>query len=275
MYKKYFCSFADKRLHRSLNRISIQAKAMQIYDSIHVVDESFLHPDFRTKFHQYLRPSVRGYGYWSWKPQVILQILDVMDYGDILQYTDSGCHLNSEGKDKLLEYFEIASNSKTGILAFKSKDFDPSVDEADQTVIREYQYTKAELLDYFGVLNNIDVINSPQYQGGVIFIRKENETIEFVKKWIEIFSINFNFIDDTPSQIQELPGFIEHRHDQSIFSLLCKETKVDYLYTDEYYTKENWETMRDKPIWVKWDKDYGFLRRVYFFLQRKFQNYIN
>ena len=269
MNKKYFCSFADKRLYRSLSRISHQAVQMEIYDTIYLFDESNLDNSFREKFSEHLRPGTRGYGYWCWKPQVILQILEKMNDGDILQYTDSGCHLNPAGKKRLLEYFEIVSKSNSGILAFRSKSAEEKDKEDLNPVILEYQYNKADLLNRFDFLDKEEITKSPQFQGGIIFIRKDNSTVDFVKKWISVFEESFSFIDDSPSIIPNLSGFIEHRHDQSIFSLLCKQIKVDYLFTNEYFTINNWEKLDDKPIWVKWDKDFGICERVRNYIKRK------
>jgi hypothetical protein len=192
-----------------------------------------------------------------------------MEEGDVLQYTDSGCHLNPRGKKRLLEYFEIVSKSKSGILAFRSKS-EEEIDSGDlNPKILEYQYNKGDLLEYFKCLNDKSITHTPQFQGGIIFIRKEKSTVEFVKKWISVFEQNFNLLNDSPSIIPNISGFIEHRHDQSIYSLLCKEKHVDYLFTNEYFTVNKWENLDEKPIWVKWDKDFGVIDRVKNFIRRK------
>lgn len=269
MSKKYFCSFADKRLSKSLNRISEQAKLMDIFDSIFVCDESNLDIEFRTQFAQYLKPEIRGFGFWCWKPQIILQILQEMEMGDVLQYTDSGCHLNPKGKKRLLEYFDIVSNSQFGILAFRSKS-EEEIEMGDlNSPILEYQYNKGDLLEYFDCLNVKSITHTPQFQGGIIFIRKEKSTVEFVENWISVFEQNFNLLDDSPSKTPNILGFIKHRHDQSIFSLLCKGKNVDYLFTNEYFTVNDWESLEEKPIWVKWDKDFGIIERVKNFIRRQ------
>ncbi|WP_395767092.1 hypothetical protein [Aquirufa sp.] len=269
MSKFYFCSFADSRLHRSLSRIEYQARHFNVYHSIHVCNESVLNDEFKKKYAQYLKPGIRGFGFWCWKPQIILQILQDMEEGDVLQYTDSGCHLNPRGKKRLLEYFEIVSKSKSGILAFRSKS-EEEIDSGDlNPKILEYQYNKGDLLEYFKCLNDKSITHTPQFQGGIIFIRKEKSTVEFVKKWISVFEQNFNLLNDSPSIIPNISGFIEHRHDQSIYSLLCKEKHVDYLFTNEYFTVNKWENLDEKPIWVKWDKDFGVIDRVKNFIRRK------
>jgi len=48
------------------------------------------------------------------------------------------------------------------------------------------------------------------------------ETRDFVNEWYNV-GCDYHNIDDSPSIIKNLDSFIEHRHDQSIFSLLTKK----------------------------------------------------
>jgi hypothetical protein len=260
-YKKHFCTFADSRLQRSLNRIEKQASEMEVYDNIFIYDENKLDKTFRDKFKEKLIKGSRGYGYWSWKPQVILQTLSQVNDGDVIQYSDSGCHLNRNGKERLLKYFDLAKNSKNGILSFRSKNAEELKEGEKFYGNLEFKYNKSDLLNHLGVLNNIDITHTIQYEAGIIFIRKDAETVKFVERWIKVFSDGFNFIDDTPSIIPNLEGFIDHRHDQSIYSILCKLTGVEHLYSSEYYTDADWNTLEKFPIWVKRDMNFGFWQK--------------
>ena len=51
------------------------------------------------------------------------------------------------------------------------------------------------------------------------------ETVDLVNEWYNI-SCNYHMIDDTPSIIPNVGSFKEHRHDQSIFSLLTKKYNI-------------------------------------------------
>jgi len=281
-YKKHFCTFADSRLQRSLNRIEKQALEMEIYNNIFIYDENKLANTFRDKFKEKLIKGSRGYGYWSWKPQVILQTLSQVNDGDVIQYSDSGCHLNKNGKERLLNYFDLAKKSTNGILAFRSKDIE-ELDRGEKFYGNlEFKYNKADLLNYFGVLNNSSITNTVQYEAGIIFIRKDAETLKFIEDWISVFSTDFHFIDDTPSVLPNLDGFIDHRHDQSIYSILCKLKGVETLYSSEYYTDGNWNTLETFPIWVKRDMNFGFwhkkkktLFKVLYYFKLNFLKFLN
>jgi len=275
-YKKHFCTFADSRLFRSLNRIENQALQMGIYDNIFIYDENRLDINFKINFKHQLVRGTRGFGYWSWKPQVILQTMMTVNEGDVIQYSDAGCHLNSRGRKRLQEYFDLAKKSESGILAFRGKNRNESPKSENYYQNLEYKFNKADLLNYFGFLNDDSIINTGQFEAGIIFIRKDENTVKFINDWINVFSNNFNLIDDSPSIIPNLTGFIDHRHDQSIYSLLCKLNGVEELCTSEYYTNGDWEELSNSPIWVKRDMNYGLwlkfqriIKKVFNFLKRK------
>ena len=56
--------------------------------------------------------------------------------------------------------------------------------------------------------------------------KKNSYSIDFLNSWINIFENHFNLIDDSPSKIKNFEGFVENRHDQSVFSLLCKKNSI-------------------------------------------------
>ncbi len=118
--KTIFLTFADSRMQKSLNRIHNQAADMRAYDNILCADENWLDRNFVDRHKKYLKPGVRGFGYWCWKPQIVKQILENMAIGDVLQYTDAGCHLNPMGRARLIEYFELVNNSPIGVLGFQA-----------------------------------------------------------------------------------------------------------------------------------------------------------
>lgn len=229
MKKKFVVSFADIRYQHNLVRFQLQAESMKYYDGILIYNQFDLAPWFLEKFKEKLRPKAgRGFGYWSWKPQVILQAFDQMEDGDLLQYTDAGCHLNKKGIKRLDEYFEMVDQSEKGMLIFQS--IRPKSPLDDGRMLPEWtdsMWTKGDVLDYFQVRDRSDIIDTPTIGAGIIFFKKCESTVSFVKKWLSIIEENFCLIDDTPSKTPNLHNFIDHRHDQSLFSILCKLNGID------------------------------------------------
>ena len=73
-------------------------------------------------------------------------------------------------------------------------------------------------------------------------------------------------IDDSDSIEKNHENFIEHRHDQSIFSLICKREKVYFLSASEcewaeIKNKRTWKHLENYPILAKRDKKFNFFKR--------------
>jgi hypothetical protein len=263
-YRKMFCTFADSRMRKSLFRITNQAKAMGFYDVISVNDERALDDEFCKRFKDRLIIGSRGYGYWVWKPQIILQALAKMNEGDILQYSDAGCHLNPGGICRLEEYFELARNSLSGILAFQGK-FPDDEPHLKHRYLTENKWTKEDLFDYFKIKDE-RIKQSPQIEATNIFVKNCSQSKLIIKAWLQVYIDNFDLANDTPSKKQNAADFIEHRHDQSIFSLLCKINKVATVSAFEFWypsksdpRKPDWRKLNNMPIWAKRDKSFGLL----------------
>ena len=83
------------------------------------------------------------------------------------------------------------------------------------------QVTKMDSVLYFFKEGIDKFMNTNQCAGGIIVFRKCSTTMEFVKKWRDACEVYHN-IDDSPSINPNISTFEEHRHDQSIFNILCK-----------------------------------------------------
>lgn len=238
--KKIICSFASTQFAETLSRLSHQIAQMSFFDDTHLLDETRLDPTFRRRFDAALTIGSRGYGYWVWKPYIISQILDGLSAGDTLLYVDAGCHINREGKSRLITYYGLLEKSPCGVLAFRLPADLYSYGLLGRHVrvanyFLERRWTKGDLLDYFRVRDSLLITETPQIQSGVILIRKCEESSALVSKWLSVYYDHFHLVDDGPSSSPNLPGFIENRHDQSVFSLLCKMAHATLLSTDEVH----------------------------------------
>lgn len=273
--KKIFLTFADQRMYRALQRIHDQAVSMDAYDLIVLANEFSLDLNFREQFAEYLKPEMRGFGYWSWKAQIILQTLNQMDDGDLLQYTDAGCHLNPNGRDKLDEYFSKAQNSKSGILAFQA--IPPSFhnEKVKLLDLREAKWCKGDLCDSLDVRSNSFIMNTQTIGAGIIFIRKCDNSLRIISDWLDVYKKDFNLIDDSESKSENPLGFVEHRHDQSIFSILAKLNNVETVSAYEYWYPNarlhflpDWKALAEYPVHAKRDKGIHWAVKPFALLMR-------
>lgn len=237
----HLCSFGDSRFKASRERLLEQAEDFDLFDTIHFYNEYDLSESFREDFQEQLHAGVRGFGYWVWKPRIIMDTLNTIDNGDVLLYVDMGCHLNSRGKEKLLTYWEEVKQNESGFLVSQL-----------ESIRKECFWTKGDLLDYFQVREQEDMY-SPQYQAGAIFIRKEPKTVALIQSWLDMYYQDFHLMDNTPSLSPNEEGFVEHRHDQSVLSLLLKRHGTSVIPLEEV-DRPNWNLYaRFYPVWIKRD----------------------
>ena len=200
----------------------------------------------------------RGYGYWCWKPQIVLQALRDMHDGDVLLYADAGCHLNPCGLTRLMDYYELAKEH--GIVAFQSR----TLDVPPKHLLTDSCWSKGDLLDYFGAREDDSIVATGQLGGGVFLLKKDSTTIAFYEQFKQVFVQHFHLCDDSPSISPNLPGFVENRHDQSVFSILGKKAGVHSLSSLEYSLFDvlgDWRGMRSQPVWALHDK--GGIRSLF------------
>jgi hypothetical protein len=241
-------------MKKSLTRIQKQAQELNFFDDTFINTENDLDSSFRESFKDKLIKGSRGYGYWIWKPQIILQALEKMEDGDILLYADVGCHLNKKGVERLKSYFNQPSLSDSGFVLFQE-----AVDSPDRNLIISYShlervYTKGDIFDYFKARDLPEVSNTGIIAATTFIIRKSPQVQKLIEEWLDIFKNNFNLVNDTPSLSPNFPDFIENRHDQSIFSLLCKMNKIPTISAYELW-QEDWKKLEKYPIWAKRDKE--------------------
>jgi hypothetical protein len=181
-------------------------------------------------------PGTRGFGYWLWKPHLIERWC-AEGRSEFALYLDAGCVLNldnSESANRLLQYREIAADR--GIASF-------------QIELPEFAWTKVDLLEHLRVSQTDRA--SGQVMSGVLLLRKSKEVHELVREWNLLMRLdNFHFLDDSPSIVPEVEGFVAHRHDQSILSCLLKIRGIEPI-PDETYFPGAWTSVgRAFPVWT-------------------------
>ena len=256
--KRVFLTFSSSNWRRSLDRLDGQARAMEVYDAVFATTEDDLDFRYRDRFADRLTSDVRGFGYWSWKPQIILQTLRQLEDGDILHYADVGCHLNPKGVPRLMEYFDLAAQAEAGVLAFQAGLPSPVVPTPDPRYTwREIDWNKGDLIDFL----EAPVASDPeagQIVATTFFIRKCANSLRLLNLWSQLFEYEWSLLDDTPSTRPNFDNFQEHRHDQAAFSLLCKANGAEVVSNLEieiyFRPEEQWDMLDAYPIHAKRDK---------------------
>jgi hypothetical protein len=254
-------SFADRTMRGSLRRLDREARAMGVFSHRFLSTDRDLDAEFWTRHREFILRHPRLFGYDIWKPHIVQRALAGLPAGAILFYCDAGCSLNPEGVARFREYLAMARAHPSGSLAFTGG-------------LPEVEWTKRDVLDRLG-FTAPEQLESSQVWGGMFFLVKMPATVRLVERWSELTQ-EYHLVDDSASEKPEHPRFREHRHDQSIFSILFKEAG-GLAIPDETWWPGTWQTHRQYPIharrWKHWrnrtreqfdlaDSSRGLLARV-------------
>jgi hypothetical protein len=207
-------TFGDEKYNGAISRLKQSALDIGKVDEVITYSPS----DFTDSFKNgngYVLSKPRGYGFWIWKPWIIRQAFNELEYGDVVLYSDAGLSVTGD----LSVLFEVAKNSKQYRVLFKLPAHGVDAHKAKTWCKR----------DCF-VLMNCDhklYWESDMINGAVSLWVKTDDNIEILKEWSR-------YMKDPRIVTDELnfcgkPNFLEfkdHRHDQSVLTLLS--TKYDF-----------------------------------------------
>lgn len=234
----HFITFGDGSLNirDAANRLSQQALETGWFKTItklHSEDLVLLSEEWFNCNHKFIINNKRGYGYWIWKPFIIFEHLKKIPRGHILLYADAGFEISNRGYDHFQKYLNLAN--EYGILGFE-------IEHLNQ------KWVKGDLLNYFGLERDTHYLTYKQREAGFVFLRSTCENISFASQWSEIVTArNYKLVDDSPSNFDNPEGFIESRHDQSIFTLLTQINNIGYFPPVDHYHPEDWKMGRFRP----------------------------
>jgi len=217
---KYFVTFGNNDFKNQTIRLKQQAESTGWFDNVIIENQTTIN-EFYSDHKNFIDSNPRGYGYWIWKPYVILRLLLNINDNDYIFYTDAGASIINHKQDKLSDYITILDNSDKPILTFGAQ-------------YQEKQFQKRVLLDHFNLIHDYHFLESSQVESGIIICKKNKFVIDFFKQWLELCLENHHiFVTDEINE--ESNDFIEHRHDQSILSILCKINKTPIICCNEAY----------------------------------------
>lgn len=239
--KLFFLTFgADtKNFHDAVDRICNQAEKFDLFDEIIGLSEKDLIKDteFWNNHSNFILNNKKGYGYWIWKPYLIHKYMnEKLNFGDIICFLDCGCELNINGKKRFVEYIDMVNKYDTLGMQIEHE---------------EKKWTKYDLIHR---LNAENFENTGQIESGIQFYKKTQKNIDLIK---EIYNLcienNYHFINDEPSLLQNDIKFVEHRHDQSILSLIFKKNNC-FVIKDETYFHDKRIRGKNFPIFAMRNK---------------------
>lgn len=235
MSKLILLSFADKRFRNSLVRMERQTADFPFDERHFMTQDDVLTKDYWHNLKPWLYR--RGYGFWSWKAPIISYALSRLNDGDIIFWSDAGLYWNyNEQSLKRFNEYVAMLDGENDIVVF------------EQNTI-EQEWTKGDVLDALCVYNNKEICESKQFLGGLMLLRNTERMRTFWKELETLYDLKKELITDKRSSVPNKPGFKEHRHDQSIFSVKVKQIPHAIISADETHVDDgNWEKLFSSPV---------------------------
>jgi hypothetical protein len=225
--KTYLCAYGTPEYSGSLKLLKKTAIEIGKVDEVFIYDKDWLlNSDFYLK-NKYILDKPRGGGFWLWKIYIILESLKKMEDGDIIIYTDAGIKVIND----LTPLYSLASKGiNSGKLFFR--------------IAGGHLNKRWTKRDCF-VLMNCDTKehwDAVQTNAAFQVYVKNEENIKFLNEYLK-YARDPRIITDDMNMCGKpnLPEFKDHRHDQSILSLLT--------------VKYNFIMFRDPSQWGNNDKD--------------------
>lgn len=159
----------------------------------------------------------RGFGFWCWKPQIILQSLAQIEPGSILLYADIGCEFIKSGAATLVSKLKALAKHDIMVVSHCEK-----LEKASNMSFREKIWTKNDIFKHFGVENSPQITDTCQICATAIFMKNTANTRKIITLWLNTMKNHFDLIDDSPSKSPNFKDFRRNCHDQSLFSVIAK-----------------------------------------------------
>ena len=237
--KLHFLTFASSNM--SYKRIKEEAISSNIFDTVTAVDEKDLDPEFQNillKRIDFYGP--RGYAYWSWKPRIIKDKLNIMQDGDCLLYMDAGStlNINENSVHNLLNIAERTKNLPMQITGIT-------------TSSNDIRYTTSKLVDfmsgYYGFIYEQELLKRQQICAGTMLLIKSENSVKAINEFDDVCNNHFELITDIFNKDELRDDFIDNRHDQSVWSLITKYYGIRPSKLGGY--AKDWNILHDCPVW--------------------------
>lgn len=200
-------NYSDKNYKKSQKLNTKTAISIGGFDRVISYSLKDIDLDFYYKNRNILHES-KGAGYWLWKPYFIRKTFEYIDYGDYLFYCDSGCHFIDS-----IDKFINSIDRKQDIIPFELQDSEKKWTKRDTFVLMD--------------CDNIKFTDTKQRLASYNLWKKTPFTIKFIDEWLT-YALDKRILTDIENQCNKsnYDEFVEHRHDQSIFSLLSKKYNI-------------------------------------------------
>ncbi len=199
-------NYADKKFQRAQK---LNSRTARQWGADKVIEYGPIDLDESFRMHnQEILNAPRGGGYYLWKPYIYRKAYDELGENDYLIYTDAG----SVYVNKIQYLIDCMEHQNVPIMIFSL--------ERERI---EKCNTKRDAFVLTGC-DEVKYTDTPQSIGGYFVCKKAPEVEAFLDEVLR-FAQDIRIISDQPNVmgLSDYRGFTDHRHDQSVISLISKK----------------------------------------------------
>jgi hypothetical protein len=156
-----------------------------------------------------------------WKPYIINETLKRLENDDLLFYIDSTYYFTETFTDLYKDIF----NSNNNLLLWKNKPNESSYSLKN--------WCKRDVVQKYNMEDDVYNKNAEACWAGAIVLKKNSFTDIFINEWLNMCCCDD--ITDRPSVGGNTSDFIDHRHDQSLLSILVHKYNINLLVFEKRY----------------------------------------
>jgi len=222
-----------ENIEHLIQRMQSQAESCSFIDEVYICSKatSNIYNKFHIEHGDFVEKNLRGYGYWLWKPYILYEYIRSLPENDIVLYADIGCELSPSGA---IIFNRILKKLKKFNFIFFNTGNNQS----------EYFWTKREVIELFNLPENL--LQKQQVAATFFLMKKTNCTLDFLNQWLKIANDKNHLYLNDKVIVDQHSDFKEHRHDQSILSLMVKKYGLKILNLKYTFSKQLY--YKDSPI---------------------------
>lgn len=209
----HLVNFATERFSKAQKRLNESAQKFGIDYCLSFTGKDIRSSSFYTK-NKFILDQPRGAGYWLWKPYIILKAMEQAEDGDVIIYSDSGAEIIAS----LQPLIDLCIN-RNGLIFFQVPCY--------TGIFFNKSWTKRDCFTLMDA-DCTEFHNARQVAGSPSLYMKNERNIQFLQKWL-FYCEDPKIITDQPNTCgkRNHPEFYDHRHDQSILSILVKKHNLE------------------------------------------------
>ena len=210
----HLISYADSDCYRRAAQ-AMADQARGAFARRTVLGPGYMDPGFRRRNREILAQR-RGGGLWCWKPYAVFRYaLEEAREGDVIVYVDALYRFQDGGAERLAQWVRGAlSDDDVALVRMKP--------EPNRWEYREREWAKRDAYVLLGVDDRDDLKDATQAWAGFLAMRRSVRSMALLAEWMT-YAQDIRAVGDGRSVLgREDAAMREHRHDQTLLSLLAK-----------------------------------------------------